>query len=94
MESLPGGINTVITQEYADCGVGISGGQGQKIAVARALYHGSDFLILDEPASSMDPVSEYEFNDLISTNTLILSSAIPRLSASSSLSIWSNNRND
>lgn len=65
VESLPGGINTVITQEYADCGVGISGGQGQKIAVARALYHGSDFLILDEPASSMDPVSEYEFNDLI-----------------------------
>lgn len=65
VESLPEGIRTVITEEYADCGTGVSGGQGQKLALARALYRGADFLILDEPAASMDPVSEYEFNRLI-----------------------------
>lgn len=37
-----------------------SGGEGQKIAIARALYHNSPFFILDEPTASLDPISEYD----------------------------------
>ncbi|MCI8401052.1 MAG: ABC transporter ATP-binding protein [Lachnospiraceae bacterium] len=65
IRSLPEGIRTVVTQEYADEGVGVSGGQMQKLALARALYREAGFLILDEPASAMDPASEYEFNRMI-----------------------------
>ena len=65
VEALPQGIYTVITEEYADQGTGLSGGELQKIAVAQALYQGAELLILDEPASAMDPAGEYEFNRLI-----------------------------
>ena len=65
VEALPQGIHTVITEEYADQGTGLSGGELQKIAVAQALYQGAELLILDEPASAMDPAGEYEFNRLI-----------------------------
>ena len=41
-------------------GVEISGGEAQKIAIARALYKSAPFIILDEPTSALDPVAEYE----------------------------------
>ena len=43
-----------------DNGVEISGGEAQKIAIARALYKDAPFVILDEPTSALDPVAEYE----------------------------------
>ena len=41
-------------------GVEVSGGEAQKIAIARALYKKAPFIILDEPTSALDPMAEYE----------------------------------
>jgi len=54
------GENTDLTKLFSEDGRELSGGQAQKIASARALYHGADFLILDEPSSSLDAKSEEE----------------------------------
>ena len=45
--------------------VDLSGGQWQKLAMARAFYHGGTFFLLDEPTSAIDPLYEKELNDLI-----------------------------
>ncbi len=60
IESLPHGINTYIYKNYNEDGFEPSGGQGQKIVLARAQYQDSQVIILDEPTSSLDPQSEYE----------------------------------
>ena len=53
----------------------ISGGEAQKIAIARALYKDAAFLILDEPTAALDPVAEYEiytkFNEIVGERTAI-----------------------
>lgn len=53
----------------------ISGGEEQKIAIARSIYRNAPFIILDEPTAALDPVSEYEvythFNDIITDCTAI-----------------------
>lgn len=61
VESLPRGYDTSIYRELDDSGVELSGGEAQKLALARALYKEPRLLILDEPTSNMDPLAEYEF---------------------------------
>lgn len=63
---------------YKDCdadGVSISGGEEQKIALARALYQNAAFLILDEPTAALDPIAEAEvyssFNEIIGDRTAV-----------------------
>ncbi len=61
VERLANGLETSITKEFDDNGVDFSGGERQKIAIARAIYRNSKIFILDEPNSSMDPLSEQNF---------------------------------
>lgn len=60
LKTLPDGLNTCLYKEFGDNGVEISGGEAQKIAIARALYKDAPFLILDEPTASLDPIAEAE----------------------------------
>lgn len=68
------GLRTGLYQREQD-GVEISGGEAQKIAIARALYKGAPVVILDEPTSALDPISEYEiyrrFDALVEGRTSI-----------------------
>ena len=60
IDSYPNGIHTRMTKEFDKDGIELSGGQQQKIALARAFARESDIVILDEPTSALDPMSEYE----------------------------------
>lgn len=57
---MPQGIHTYLYKGYDQSGIEISGGEAQKIALARALYKDSPFILLDEPTAALDPISEYE----------------------------------
>ena len=61
-KELPNGLDTVLLREFDDEGMMLSGGEQQKIAIARAFYKKSPYVILDEPSANLDPVSEYELN--------------------------------
>ena len=58
--ALAKGCETVLYKDYEDEGVDVSGGEAQKIALARALYKDAPFMVLDEPTAALDPVAEYE----------------------------------
>lgn len=60
--SLKAGINTQLTREFHDDGTNLSGGESQKIAIARTFARNGSFIVLDEPSSALDPVSEYNLN--------------------------------
>ena len=60
LRTLPDGVDTYLYKNFSDRGVEISGGEAQKIALARALYRDAPFILLDEPTAALDPVSEYE----------------------------------
>ena len=62
MSELPFGIDTEVTTEFAEDGANLSGGEKQKLAIARAFMKDADIIILDEPSSALDPMSEYELN--------------------------------
>lgn len=59
------GFSTQLTKEFDESGTGLSGGQSQKIAITRVLYADTDILILDEPSSALDPLSEHKLNRMI-----------------------------
>ncbi len=64
IEKLPQGIDTPLTRQFERTGSELSGGQWQKLAIARAFYSRSDILVLDEPTASLDPLAEQEiFNE-------------------------------
>ena len=75
LERLPDGIGTLVGKGYDDSGVLFSGGERQKIAIARALYKNSPFILLDEPTAALDPVAEYEvysaFDEMVGSKTAI-----------------------
>lgn len=75
VEEMPKGIDTIIYQRSKEDGIEISGGEAQKIAIARALYKDSPIVILDEPTAALDPKSEAEiyekFNDLVKNKTAL-----------------------
>ena len=52
--------NTILTREFDDEGVILSGGENQKIAIARVFAKPCDIVILDEPSSALDPIAEYQ----------------------------------
>ena len=60
IEMLPQKENTYLTQEIDEDGILLSGGQLQKLMLARALYKDAPVLILDEPTSALDPLAEQE----------------------------------
>ncbi len=59
LEQMPEGLDAFLYKDYED-GVEISGGEAQKIAIARALCKDAPFILLDEPTAALDPISEYE----------------------------------
>lgn len=75
IERFPYGIMTQIYKLFNNDGIVPSGGEGQKIAIARAIYKESHCIILDEPTAALDPISEYElychFNEMINKKTSI-----------------------
>ena len=68
-------LDTMIYKDLGDNGVTVSGGEAQKIAIARALYKDAPFIILDEPTAALDPIAEAEiyskFNDITGDKTAI-----------------------
>ncbi len=75
IESLPNNIDSFLSKEYSPEGVELSGGERQKVAIARAMYKNSSLTILDEPTSALDPISEAEiyehFKNLVKDKTTI-----------------------
>ena len=74
LEILPEGLDTLLYHNTGE-GIDLSGGEAQKVAIARALYKDAPFVILDEPTAALDPLAEAEvythFNDLIQNKTAI-----------------------
>lgn len=75
ISELENGIDTFITKNYDATGVDFSGGEKQKIAIARALYKDAPFIILDEPTASLDPLAEADiyarFNEIVTDKTAV-----------------------
>lgn len=55
-----GGLDTYLYKDFNENGVTVSGGEAQKIAIARALYKNAPFIVLDEPTAALDPIAEAE----------------------------------
>ncbi len=75
LASLPKGLDTCLYRDFEEDGVEISGGEAQKIALARVLYQDAPFIVLDEPTAALDPEAEAEvytkFNDIVEDKTAI-----------------------
>jgi len=75
LASMELGTDTYLYSGYGENGVEISGGEAQKIALARALYKDAPFVVLDEPTAALDPIAEYDiytrFHQLVENKTAI-----------------------
>ena len=73
--ALPHGLQTAVGKEFEESGVNFSGGERQKIAIARAIYRNAAFVIMDEPTAALDPESECEvyagFDTMVGRKTAI-----------------------
>ena len=59
------GLDTQLTTEIMEKGVNLSGGESQKLAIARVFYQKAGLMILDEPSSALDPIAEYQLNHVM-----------------------------
>ncbi len=75
LKDLPHGLDTFLGKAFDKEGVDMSGGEQQKIALARTLYKDAPFIVLDEPTAALDPIAEAEiyskFNEIIEDKTAI-----------------------
>ena len=75
LASLEKGADTALFKHYEGDGIEPSGGEQQKIAIARALYKDAPVVVLDEPTAALDPIAEYEiyrqFEELVAGKTAI-----------------------
>ncbi len=75
LAQMPQGLETWLYKDFGKEGMDISGGEAQKIAIARALYKDAPFIILDEPTAALDPIAEAEiyekFDDIAGDKTAI-----------------------
>ncbi|WEK56222.1 MAG: ABC transporter ATP-binding protein [Candidatus Cohnella colombiensis] len=62
LDQMEHGIHTALTREFDESGTNLSGGEAQKIAIARVFAKSCPYIILDEPSSALDPISEYHMN--------------------------------
>lgn len=65
-EQMRQGLDTILYRDFISEGVEISGGEAQKIAMARALYKDAPVMVLDEPTAALDPISEAEIYEKFS----------------------------
>lgn len=62
LSTMEDGASTILTREFSKKGVNLSGGEAQKIAIARTFIGDSRIVVLDEPSSALDPITEYNVN--------------------------------
>ncbi|MCL2592175.1 MAG: ABC transporter ATP-binding protein/permease, partial [Defluviitaleaceae bacterium] len=60
LDKMPNSLETYLYKDFVEDGVEVSGGEAQKIALARALYKNAAFVVLDEPTAALDPIAEHE----------------------------------
>ncbi|QSX05342.1 ABC transporter ATP-binding protein [Sedimentibacter sp. zth1] len=75
LNKLSKGIYTTVYKIFDKSGIELSGGQSQKLAIARAIYKNAPIVVLDEPTAALDPFAEFEiyskFNELVGGKTAI-----------------------
>ena len=65
LEHLGDGLDTYISKVFSDDGVELSGGQQQKLAIARTFYRNASLIILDEPSAALDPEAEHKLFEIL-----------------------------
>ena len=75
LADLPLGLKTCVGKEYEEGGIAFSGGEKQKMAIARAIYKDAPFVIMDEPTAALDPKAECEvyagFDKMVGNKTAL-----------------------
>jgi ATP-binding cassette subfamily B protein len=75
LSKMSDGLESILYKDFDIKGIEVSGGEAQKIAIARALYKDAPFIILDEPTAALDPIAEAEiytkFNEIAGDKTTV-----------------------